>query len=168
MSRFLSGSTWDRSLFAGCRAPCLTALGWIQTPTVISFWAGHQLLGRKTSGPLWWRELGWAVPAPSSCQLPRWCPLLVRIPSLPVFPGMERAPFSVTFSPQSVFFLLIGCVFLFWRLCFTSCLCLVCESDSRDIISGRASSSAGVTLEGGLELARTALLRQLVEIFSLL
>lgn len=51
----------------------------------------HQFLGWKASGCIWWRELGWAVPAPSSCQLPHRCPLPVWIPSLLVFSRVDRA-----------------------------------------------------------------------------
>ena len=69
--------------------------------------------------------------------------------------GAGESPFSITSLPTSFFVLSTVCFLPPNLMCvaflvavFTSCLCLVCESDSRDSISGRASNQRGRALQG--------------------
>lgn len=90
--------------------------------------------------------------------------------------GPWREPFLSASFPTSFFVLSTVCFVPPGLVCvsplvvvFTSPLCLVCESDSRDylrkgILSQRLSS-VGLKLEGYWEPARTALLRRLLENF---
>lgn len=84
-------------------------------------------------------------------------PLLVPSSHLDAFSASllwgAESPFSVTSVPTSFFspvcFLLpnLMCV-SFLVVVFTSCLCLICESDSRDNLSGRAPKQRSRALQG--------------------